>query len=108
MAIHAPPVQPAAAPHHVDRGLVALLAGLVVVVAAFAWLASGYRIEIVAPATGSEAAEAMIVHRASERASLYPSSDEYLIDHRASERESLQPSAAQFLIDHRASERASR
>jgi hypothetical protein len=89
MALHAPPVRPAAAPEHVDRWLAGMLVILAIVVAGVVWLASGYSIEIVPPQTAADAAaQYMIDHRQSERASVYPAAEEYAIQLRASERES--------------------
>ena len=82
-------------------------AGAIIVILAAGWLLSGYRIEVVAPTTGADAAqEWVIAHRSSERVGLVPSTDEWAIAHRASERVGLVPSTDEWAIAHRASERA--
>ena len=66
-----------------------MLGAAVIVVAAAAWLVSGYRIEIVAPTTGLGTAQEWVIgHRAAERVGPIPATQEWVIDHRASERES--------------------
>jgi hypothetical protein len=106
MTIHAPPVQPTAAPHHVDRWLAALLAVVLVAVIAVVWSIGGYDLDVLTPTSDTGAAEYMIDLRASERAGRYPAASEWQIMHRALERASSAESVADWMILHRASERS--
>jgi hypothetical protein len=71
MTSHAPSIQPAAAPHHVNPGLALLLSGAAVIAVAVAVLLSGAVVPTSAPTSLSGVDEALIAHRASERESAY-------------------------------------
>jgi hypothetical protein len=72
MASHAPPIQPALVPHHVNQGLVLLLVGLVIVPLALVGIVTSTQITATNPRTESAALDYLVSHRAAERASWTP------------------------------------